>query len=98
MHPVTPAVVLAGRVDKLALLDGPISDLPRGHGNAGLIWVEPGIGKTALVHEAAAHGFDAPQRRAPRISGGRPDPTSVPPFPGHPNVPASSGHVSPIIC
>ncbi len=64
MHPVTPAGVLAGRVDELALLDGLLRELARGSGNAVLIEGEPGIGKTALVRaalSAAAHGFHAPQ-------------------------------------
>ena len=49
MHPVTPAGVLAGRADELALLDGYLRDLARGGGNAVLIEGEPGIGKTTLV-------------------------------------------------
>ena len=64
MHPVTPAGVLAGRVDELALLDGLLRELARGGGNAVLIEGEPGIGKTALVRaaiSAAAHGFHALQ-------------------------------------
>ena len=64
MHPVTPAGVLAGRVDELALLDGLLRELARGSGNAVLIEGEPGIGKTALVRaalSAVAHGFHAPQ-------------------------------------
>jgi DNA-binding CsgD family transcriptional regulator len=62
MHPVTPAGVLAGRDDELALLDGLLKDLARGSGNAVLIEGEPGIGKTALIRaalSAAAHGFPA---------------------------------------
>ncbi len=62
MHPVTPAGLLAGRVDKLALLDGLLRELARGIGNAVLIEGEPGIGKTALVRaalSAAAHGGGA---------------------------------------
>jgi DNA-binding CsgD family transcriptional regulator len=54
MHPVTPAGVLAGRGDELALLDGYLRDLARGGGNAVLIEGEPGIGKTALVRTALA--------------------------------------------
>jgi DNA-binding CsgD family transcriptional regulator/tetratricopeptide (TPR) repeat protein len=64
MHPVTPAGVLAGRVDELALLDGLLRELAQGSGNAVLIEGEPGIGKTALVRaalSAAALGFHAPQ-------------------------------------
>ena len=59
MHPVTPAGVLAGRADELALLDGLLRDLDRGGGNALLIEGEPGIGKTALVRAAltTAPGF-----------------------------------------
>ena len=60
MHPVTPAGVLAGRDDELALLNGLLRDLAQGSGNAVLIEGEPGIGKTALVRaalSAAAHGF-----------------------------------------
>jgi len=60
MHPVTPAGVLAGRADELALLDGLLRDLARGSGNAVLIEGEPGIGKTALVRaalSAAARAF-----------------------------------------
>jgi DNA-binding CsgD family transcriptional regulator len=63
MHPVTPAGVLAGRVDELALLDGLLRELAQGSGNAVLIEGEPGIGKTALVRaalSAAALGFNAP--------------------------------------
>jgi DNA-binding CsgD family transcriptional regulator len=62
MHPVTPAGVLAGRDDELALLDGLLGDLARRSGNAVLIEGEPGIGKTALVRSAlsaAAQGFQA---------------------------------------
>ena len=54
MHPVTPAGVLAGRANELALLDGLLRDLARGSGNAVLIEGEPGIGKTALVRAALA--------------------------------------------
>ena len=54
MHPVTPAGVLAGRADELALLDGYLRDLARGDGNAVLIEGEPGIGKTTLVRTALA--------------------------------------------
>src|ERR1700757_2359945 len=54
MHPVTPAGVLAGRGDELALLDGYLRDLARGGGNAVLIEGEPGIGKSALVRTALA--------------------------------------------
>ena len=60
MHPVTPAGVLAGRDDELALLNGLLRDLAQGSGNAVLIEGEPGIGKTALVRaalSAAVHGF-----------------------------------------
>ena len=52
MHPVTPAGVLAGRDDELALLNGLLRDLAQGSGNAVLIEGEPGIGKTALVRTA----------------------------------------------
>jgi DNA-binding CsgD family transcriptional regulator len=52
MHPVTPAGMLAGRADELALLDGYLRDLVRGSGNAVLIEGEPGIGKTTLVRTA----------------------------------------------
>jgi DNA-binding CsgD family transcriptional regulator len=54
MHPVTPAGVLAGRDDELALLNGLLRDLAQGSGNAVLIEGEPGIGKTALVRAALA--------------------------------------------
>jgi DNA-binding CsgD family transcriptional regulator len=54
MHPVTPAGMLAGRADELALLDGYLRSLARGGGNAVLIEGEPGIGKTTLVHTALA--------------------------------------------
>jgi DNA-binding CsgD family transcriptional regulator/tetratricopeptide (TPR) repeat protein len=54
MHPVTPAGALAGRADELALLDGYLRDLTRGHGNAVLIEGEPGIGKSTLVRTALA--------------------------------------------
>jgi DNA-binding CsgD family transcriptional regulator/tetratricopeptide (TPR) repeat protein len=62
MHPVTPAGVLAGRDDELALLNGVMRDLGQGSGNAVLIEGEPGIGKTALVRGALAasdHGIQA---------------------------------------
>jgi hypothetical protein len=52
MHPVTPAGVLAGRDDELALLSGLLRDLAQGSGNAVLIEGEPGIGKTALIRAA----------------------------------------------
>ncbi len=78
MHPVTPAGVLAGRADELALLDGLLRDLARGSGNALLIEGEPGIGKTALVRAAlsaaaqvpAARGHPTGPRGAARSSGG----------------------------
>ena len=54
MHPVSPAGVLAGRANELALLDGYLRDLTRGDGNAVLIEGEPGIGKTTLVRTAIA--------------------------------------------
>jgi DNA-binding CsgD family transcriptional regulator/tetratricopeptide (TPR) repeat protein len=54
MHPVSPAGMLAGRADELALLDGLLRDLARGGGSAVLIEGEPGIGKTALVRSALA--------------------------------------------
>jgi DNA-binding CsgD family transcriptional regulator len=54
MHPVSPAGVLAGRADELALLDGYLRDLARGDGNAVLIEGEPGIGKTTLMRTAIA--------------------------------------------
>ena len=62
MHPVTPAGVLAGRDDELALLSGLLRDLAQGSGNAVLIEGEPGIGKTALIRaavSAAAYEFAA---------------------------------------
>jgi DNA-binding CsgD family transcriptional regulator len=54
MHPVTPAGMLAGRADELALLDGYLRSLARGGGNAVLIEGEPGIGKTTLMRTALA--------------------------------------------
>ena len=54
MHPVTPAGVLAGRANELALLDGYLRELTRGSGGAMLIEGEPGIGKTALARTALA--------------------------------------------
>jgi DNA-binding CsgD family transcriptional regulator len=54
MHPVTPAGMLAGRADELALLDGYLRDLARGSGSVVLIEGEPGIGKTTLVRTAIA--------------------------------------------
>ena len=51
--PITPAVVLPGRTDELALLGGYLRNLARG-GGAVLIEGEPGIGKTALVRTALA--------------------------------------------
>src|SRR6185437_15121001 len=54
MHPVSPAGVLAGRADELALLDGYLRDLARGDGSAVRIEGEPGIGKTTLVRTAIA--------------------------------------------
>jgi DNA-binding CsgD family transcriptional regulator/tetratricopeptide (TPR) repeat protein len=74
MHPVTPAGMLAGRVDELALLDGLLRELAQGSGNAVLIEGEPGIGKTALVRaalSAAALGFHAPQGARLGSPGGR---------------------------
>jgi DNA-binding CsgD family transcriptional regulator len=59
MHPVTPAGVLAGRANELALLDGLLRDLARGGGNALLIEGEPGIGKTSLVRGALASAAQA---------------------------------------
>ena len=53
MHPVTPAGVLAGRADELALLDGYLRDLASG-GGAVLLEGEPGIGKSTLVRTAIA--------------------------------------------
>ena len=73
MHPVTPAGVLAGRDDELALLDGLLRDLAQGSGNAVLIEGEPGIGKTALVRAAlaaAAHEFQA-HAGAPHVTAAR---------------------------
>jgi ABC-type transport system involved in cytochrome c biogenesis ATPase subunit len=61
MHPVTPAGVLAGRDDELALLNGLLRDLAPGSGNAVPIEGEPGIGKTALIR--APLGFHAPRGR-----------------------------------
>jgi DNA-binding CsgD family transcriptional regulator len=55
MHPVSPAGVLAGRANELALLDGYLRELTRGGGNAVLIEGEPGIGKTTLVRTALAN-------------------------------------------
>ena len=72
MHPVTPAGVLAGRDDELALLSGLLRDLAQGSGNAVLIEGEPGIGKTALIRaavSAAAYEFAA-QTGARRSSPG----------------------------
>ncbi len=86
MHPVTPAGVLAGRDDELALLDGLLRDLAQGSGNAVLIEGEPGIGKTALVRaalSAAADGFQPPTgaqsraRRAAARSSGAPGTSSA---------------------
>ena len=80
MHPVTPAGVLAGRDDELALLDGLLRDLAQGSGNAVLIEGEPGIGKTALVRAAlaaSAYGFQRTRVRTrgrgrlPGLLGGR---------------------------
>jgi DNA-binding CsgD family transcriptional regulator len=59
MHPVTPAGVLAGRANELALLDGLFIDLARGGGNAVLIEGEPGIGKSSLVRGALATAVQA---------------------------------------
>src|ERR1700733_4565555 len=73
MHPVTPAGVLAGRVEELALLDGLLRELALGSGNAVLIEGEPGIGKTALVRAAlatVAHGFHAPSGAHHGLAGG----------------------------
>ena len=79
MHPVTPAGVLAGRANELALLDGLLRDLAQGSGNAVLIEGEPGIGKTALVRAAlvgrrsrvpgARRGRATGHREAARSSG-----------------------------
>jgi DNA-binding CsgD family transcriptional regulator/tetratricopeptide (TPR) repeat protein len=54
MRPVTPAGVLAGRDDELALLSGLLRDLAQGTGSAVLIEGEPGIGKTALIRAAVS--------------------------------------------
>jgi DNA-binding CsgD family transcriptional regulator len=54
MHPVTPAGMLAGRANEMALLGGLFVDLARGGGNAVLIEGEPGIGKTSLVRSVLA--------------------------------------------
>jgi DNA-binding CsgD family transcriptional regulator len=54
MHPVTPAGLLAGRANELALLDGYLRGLARGSGSAVLIEGEPGIGKTTLLRTALA--------------------------------------------
>jgi DNA-binding CsgD family transcriptional regulator len=73
MHPVTPAGVLAGRDDELALLNGLLRDLAQGSGNAVLIEGEPGIGKTALVRAAlasAVHGFQPHAGAHPGPPGG----------------------------
>jgi DNA-binding CsgD family transcriptional regulator len=73
MHPVTPAGVLAGRDDELALLNGLLRDLAQGSGNAVLIEGEPGIGKTALVRSAlatAVHGFQPHAGAHPGPPGG----------------------------
>jgi Mg-chelatase subunit ChlI len=72
MHPVTPAGVLAGRDDELALLNGLLRDLARGSGSAVLIEGEPGIGKTALIR--AALGFPPPVLR---VRGCRPLPDDL---------------------
>jgi tetratricopeptide (TPR) repeat protein len=52
--PAASDSVVAGRADKLALLDQYLRDLARGSGNAVLIEGEPGIGKTTLVRTALA--------------------------------------------
>jgi DNA-binding CsgD family transcriptional regulator len=64
MHPETPAGVLAGRDDELALLNGLLRDLAQGSGNAVLIEGEPGIGKTALVRAALSAAACSSQLRA----------------------------------
>ena len=58
MSPVT-AAALVGRDDELALLDGLLRESVRGRGGAMLIEGEPGIGKSALAHAAAAAAADA---------------------------------------
>jgi DNA-binding CsgD family transcriptional regulator len=56
MHPVTPAGVLVGRENELALLHGLLKELSRGRGGALLIEGEPGVGKSALVRAALETG------------------------------------------
>jgi DNA-binding CsgD family transcriptional regulator len=57
MHPVTPAGVLVGRENELALLHGLLKELSRSRGGALLIEGEPGVGKSALVRGALADGL-----------------------------------------
>lgn len=59
MSPVTAATALVGRDEELALLDGLLREAARGRGAAVLIEGEPGIGKSALAHAAAARARDA---------------------------------------
>jgi predicted ATPase len=56
MHPVTPAGLLVGRENELALLHGLLKELSRGRGGTLLIEGEPGVGKSALVRAALAVG------------------------------------------
>ncbi len=101
MHPVTPAGVLAGRDDELALLSGLLRDLAQGSGNAVLIEGEPGIGKTALIRaavSAAAYEFPAQTgarrgspRQLPGLLGIRGRARPGAPAPSVPRSPPSSG-------
>ena len=59
MHPVTLAGALIGRDSEMALLAGLIREAARGHGGSVLIEGEPGIGKSALMHAAAAGALKA---------------------------------------
>ena len=59
MHPVTPAGALIGRDREMTLLTGLVKEAAQGYGSLILIEGEPGIGKSALVHAAAAEALEA---------------------------------------
>jgi DNA-binding CsgD family transcriptional regulator/tetratricopeptide (TPR) repeat protein len=59
MSAVTPASVLFGRDDELAVLTGLLREVSRGRGCSVLIEGEPGIGKSVLVRSVAGRAPEA---------------------------------------
>jgi predicted ATPase len=53
------ATPIVGRDAELSRLSGWVADLAAGHGHAALLYGEPGIGKTALLHASAQAAADA---------------------------------------